>query len=714
MSTLLATLTLAATFLGILPTPVSTEVGEGVYTLKGKPNEIVMQLDTRLNLPSKEGYVLTVNKKGIVAKAPSEAGLFYARQTLNQLIGEDGTVPYVKITDYPRFAWRGFHVDPCRHFLTVEEIKRQIDVLSQYKLNTMHWHLTDDQGWRIEIKKYPRLTEVGAWRTEFDGTVHGGYYTQEEIREVVAYAAERFVTVIPEIEMPGHAISAIRAYPELSCTGEHVSTFYTWGTPDISLCVGKESTFAFLEDVIAEVVALFPSEYIHIGGDECRKNRWEHCPLCQARIQAEGLAATEEFTAEERLQSYAVHRMEGILQKFGRKLIGWDEILEGGLSPNATVMSWRGEKGGIKAAAAGHSVIMTPGTEGMYFDHYQGDPKIEPVAIGHYTTLEKVYNYDPVPAALAESGNADKVLGVQCNNWSEYIYTPAHREYMLYPRAFALAEIAWSQPGGKDFPAFCRRVDKACQKLDALGVNYHIPLPEQPEGSCNELALIDKAEVAFTTSRLEEMVWTLDGSDPTPDSRRYMSPFTFTEDATLKIATLTHYGKLSPVRTIHIRKQQPLPAVVPAFTGLQACRADGRFVTAADLAGAQWRDIAITGLRELGKQEERDRNLPDSTRFYGAVAEGYFKVSHTDVYRFSSDCDQVWIDGRLLIDNGAEVKRYSRHDTEIALEKGPHAVKVIFLFNVGGGWNTIQNKTDVQIRRYGTADWKSLKILQEP
>ena len=704
-------LTLAAAFIGILPAPVSVEAGDGYYPLSGNPKAVSLVLDPSMTLPP-EGYELIVDRKGVRGRAPSEAGLFYARQSLEQLIRPDGTVPFVKITDYPRFAWRGFHVDPCRHFLPVEEVKKQIDILAAYKINVMHWHLTDDQGWRIEIKKYPRLTEVGAWRTEFDGSVHGGFYTQEEIREVVAYAAERFVTVVPEIEMPGHAISAIRAYPELSCTGETVNTFYTWGTPDISLCVGKESTFAFLEDVIAEVVQLFPSEYIHIGGDECRKNRWEHCPLCQARIQAEGLAATEAFTAEQRLQSYAVHRMESILRKYGRKLVGWDEILEGGLSPNATVMSWRGEKGGIQAAEAGHHVIMTPSHEGMYLDHYQGDPKIEPVAIGHYTTLEKVYHYDPVPQALKESGHADMVLGVQCNNWSEYLYSLEHRDYMLFPRAFALAEIAWSPAEGKDFGDFCRRVDLACQRLDRIGVRYHIPLPEQPEGSCNELALIDKAEVAFTTSRLEEMVWTLDGTEPTADSRRYMFPFTFTEDATLKIATLTRYGKLSPVRTLHIRKQQPLPAVEPAFSGLRAQRADGRFVTAADLSGASWREIPVSGLRDLGKQELRDRNLPDSTRFYGAVAEGYFKVSHTDVYRFSSDCDQVWIDGQLLIDNGAEVKRFSRHDKELALKRGAHAVKVVFLYNVTGGWNTIQNKTDVLIRRYGSPEWKSLKILQ--
>ena len=454
---LLATLAIAATSLGIIPAPVSTEVGDGSYKMTGKKNEIVMRVDRRMDLPSKEGYVLTVDAKGIKAKAPSEAGLFYARQTLSQLIRPDGTVPYVKIVDYPRFAWRGVHIDPCRHFLSVEEVKKEIDILSQYKINTMHWHLTDDQGWRIEIKKYPRLTEVGAWRTEFEGGTHGGFYTQDEIREIVAYAAERFVTIVPEIEMPGHAMAAIRSYPELSCTMEPVGNFANWGTSDLVYCPGKETMFEFMDNVIAEVAALFPSEYIHIGGDECPKTRWEKCPDCQARIQAEGLVADEHFTAEEKLQSYAVRRAEKILEKYGRKLIGWDEILEGGLSPNATVMSWRGEKGGIAAALEGHDVIMTPGSEGMYFDHYQGDSRVEPVTIGKLTTLQKVYNYDPIPAALKENGKAHHVKGVQANLWSEYIYSDAQRDYMLFPRAFALAEIAWSPVEVKNFDDFCAR-----------------------------------------------------------------------------------------------------------------------------------------------------------------------------------------------------------------------------------------------------------------
>ena len=699
---------LVAAAINVIPKPASVQVGDGFFDLTKSGGRMEFTVNPASGI-APEGYTLSVSDKGVKAVASDEAGLFYARQTLGQLIQPGGIIPFVEIQDAPRFAWRGFHVDPCRHFMSIEDVKKQIDIMSRYKVNVMHWHLTDDQGWRIEIKKYPRLQEISAWRTEFDGTVYGGYYTQEEIKEVVAYAAERFVTIVPEIEMPGHAISAIRAYPWLSCTGEEVKTFYTWGTPNISLCPGKESTFEFLEDVIKEVVELFPSQYIHIGGDECRKDRWEKCPLCQQRIENESIVADDRGTAVEKLQSYAVHRMEGILAKYGRKLIGWDEILEGGLSPQATVMSWRGESGGKKAAAAGHDVIMTPSSEGMYFDAFQGDSKIEPSTIGNYTTLEKVYNYDPVPAELKAAGKAHHVIGVQCNNWSEYMYEPWQRYYMLFPRAFALAEIAWSSPDGKDFSDFCRRVDAACQTLDEMGIPYHIPLPEQPGGSCNNLVFIDKCVVPFCTTRLEEMVWTLDGSDPTPRSRRYMWPMEFSEDATLKIATLTAYGKLSPIRTINIRRMAPLPASEPE--PMKVRRADGRFLSSADFGDAEWREVQVERLRDIVSLEPYDRNLPDSTRFFAAWAEGSFKVSDTAVYRFSSDCDEVWIDDIKLIDNSsAPVKRYSSQDAELALEKGWHSFRMLYIFNIKGGWNPLRNKSDISIRKAGDSEWKNIKV----
>ena len=701
-----ALLVILAALVGVIPRPVSVEVEEG--TAWAFPHRMLYRIVEDSGIPA-EGYTIDATGQVIVVEASTEAGLFYAKQTIAQL-RQGCRIPRVKIMDYPRFAWRGWHIDPCRHFMSVEDIKKQIDILAQYKINVMHWHLTDDQGWRIEIKKYPRLTEVGAWRTEFDGTVHGGFYTQDEIRDVVAYAAERFITIVPEIEMPGHAHAAIEAYPELSCTKEKVGDFCTWGSPDIVLCAGQDLTYEFLEDVIKEVVELFPSEYIHIGGDECQKTKWRHCPVCQARIKSEGLVADDEFTAEEKLQSYAVRRMEGILAKYGRKLIGWDEILEGGLSDGAAVMSWRGESGGIKAAATNHNVVMTPSRAGMYFDHYQGDAKIEPVTIGNLNTLEKVYNYDPVPAVLANQGKGGYVIGVQCNNWSEYMYDEAKREYMLFPRAFALAEIAWTPLERKDFSDFLARMDAACQRLDDAGVVYHIPMPEQPGGSCDNLEFVDSLTVEFTTTRPMKMVYTMDGSEPTAESAEYAGPLRFTESAVLKIACLTAYGKLGPVRTINVIKHEPRKAGNPDDARLKARRVDGRFPSPSAIpADAVWKAVSAGSIRDLGTFEKFNKNMPDTLQFYAAEAEGWFDVPETGVYRFSSDTDMVWIDGELVIDNGSEVKRYSRHDHELALEEGPHAIKVLFIYNVVGGWNSIRYKPDVLVRRDAGDKWRSVK-----
>ena len=686
----------------ILPAPVSVQEQGGSFQLTDKTrSKIEYKLDPKCGLPA-EGYTLNVTRTRVRAVASTPAGLFYAKQTLRQL-EKDGQIPCVKIKDYPRYSWRGFHVDPCRHFQSVEDLKTMIDVMAQYKINVFHWHLTDDQGWRIEIKKYPRLTSVGAWRTEWDGGVHGGYYTQEEIKEVVAYAAERFIAVVPEIEMPGHAVAAVRAYPELSCTEEPVGSFSTWGSPNIVLCPGKEKMFEFLDDVIAEVVELFPGEYIHIGGDECKKDRWEKCPACQARIKAEGLTATADATAEERLQSYAVKRMEDILAKYGKKLIGWDEILEGGLSPNATVMSWRGEKGGIAAAEQGHEVIMCPQKDGMYLDHYQGDLKIEPETISGYNTLEKVYNYNPsIP-----------VKGVQGNLWSEYIYSEAQRQYMFFPRAFAIAEIAWSQPENKDFTAFCTAVDRACEDLDSRGVNYHIPMPEQPGGSYNHVVFLDKATVEFTTTRPMKMVYTLDGSEPTPASAIYEKPFEFTSNAILKIACATSYGKLGPVRTLNIEKQKLIPATQMEEEpehGLLLRTTYGFFLDVKDIpSSAQWTAWRpIESFREVPSQEPTHYNMT-GMNFYAAEATGYIKLSRADVYVFSTVFDQLWIDGVKVVDNGSDVKKHSRHDGSIALEKGLHSVKVVFLSNVHGGWTTARNRGEVLYRRVGEQDFHTLR-----
>lgn len=434
-----------------------------------------------------EGYILKSSKKGVQITANQTNGLFYGIITLWQLFplnpDENGLViPGVEITDQPRYHWRGAHLDVCRHFFTVEFVKKYIDILARHKLNIFHWHLTEDQGWRIEIKKYPLLTEVGAWRDEtvigrpgrgrppqYDGIKHGGYYTQDEIRDIIQYAADRYITIIPEIEMPGHAQAAIAAYPELGCTGEKIGVRTTWGISPYIFNV-EDKTFNFLEDVLSEVIEIFPSEYIHIGGDEARKDQWEASKRIQQQIKDLGLENEDE------LQSYFIHRIEEFINSQGKKLIGWDEILEGGLAPNATVMSWRGTTGGIEAARQGHDVIMSP-TSHCYFDYYQSqDREQEPLAIGGFLPVDTVYAYEPTPAELSEE-EAKHILGAQANVWTEYIATDEHLEYMLLPRLSALSEIVWSPKEMRDWEDFRTRLESQVKRYEMAGWNYR-PLDE--------------------------------------------------------------------------------------------------------------------------------------------------------------------------------------------------------------------------------------------
>jgi hexosaminidase len=442
----------------------------------------------------KENYSLSIDGTGVTIQAASGAGLFYGVQSLIQLFpseGADNDLPFVSISDAPRFVYRGMHLDVGRHMFPVAFIKKYIDLLSRHKFNTFHWHLTEDQGWRIEIKKYPKLQEISAYRKEtlvghygsdkYDGKRYGGYYTQEEVKEVVDYAAERYVTVIPEIEMPGHSVAALAAYPNLGCTGGPYEVRTTWAVADDVYCAGKEETFAFLEDVLDEVIALFPGKYIHIGGDECPKTRWKACPHCQKRIKAEKLKDEHE------LQSYFIQRMEKYLNSKGKQIIGWDEILEGGLAPNATVMSWRGEEGGIAAAKQNHNVIMTPGNW-CYFDNYQDTSKTEPLAIGGFTPVKEVYEYEPLPPQLIGK-EADYVLGAQGNVWTEYMATSDYVEYMVYPRACALAEVLWSPRETRNYDDFLKRMQVHRKRLGKWGVNYATHMfggageatPAQPE-----------------------------------------------------------------------------------------------------------------------------------------------------------------------------------------------------------------------------------------
>lgn len=433
---------------------------------------------------SSEAYNLKVDKEGVHISASDYAGLFWGFQSLRQLFPpeiESGKrpdnleLPFIEISDEPRFKYRGMHLDVCRHFFTVDEVKTYIDMLVMHKFNVFHWHLTEDQGWRIEIKEYPKLVEIGSQRSEtvikknwgeYDGIPYGGYYTQDEIREIVKYAEDRFIMVIPEIEMPGHALAALASYPELGCTGGPYEVAKTWGVFDDVFCAGNEKTFEFLENVIDEVCELFPnSPYIHIGGDECPKTRWETCPKCQLRIKEEGLADEHE------LQSYFIQRMEKYINSKGKKIIGWDEILEGGLAPNATVMSWRGEEGGIAAAKQHHDAIMTPGGY-CYFDHYQSeDVENEPFAIGGFTNCEKIYGWNPIPDTLT-ADEAKHIIGVQANVWTEYILDLPHIQYMVLPRMAALSEVAWSNSTRDDYSEFKKRLQTMFMRYDAAGYNY--------------------------------------------------------------------------------------------------------------------------------------------------------------------------------------------------------------------------------------------------
>ena len=679
-------------------------------------NSIALLTDASLDV-NEEGYTLEVTGKGVAVKAKTPQGLFYGLQTFMQLLPAEAEsqsvvndiawkVPAVTVLDEPRFGYRGMMLDPCRHFMTVEETKKTLDVMALFKMNRMHWHLTDDQGWRIEIKKYPKLTEIGSKRTEGEGHEYGGYYSQEEIKDIVRYAADRFITVIPEIELPGHGMAAIAAYPELSCRGEQLTPRIIWGVEEIVFCAGKESTFEFLEDVFKEVVELFPSEYVHIGGDECPKKEWKVCPLCQKRIREEGLTAKDGHSAEERLQSYFVQRMEKVLAKYGKKIIGWDEILEGGLAPTATVMSWRGEKGGIDAAEMNHDVIMTPQNDGMYLDRYEGDYKIDPVTIGGKATIEDVYKYNPTPQELVEKGKEKYVLGVQCNTWSEYMYTNDLREYRIYPRMLAVAEIAWTSLDNKNYKDFERRLDNACVRLDAYNINYYIPQPEQPKGSCNFVAFTDKETLEFTTSRPVKVVYTLDGSDPTPESTVYQSPLEFTESRTLKIRSVLLSGKMSPVRTIVVEKQTFAPAKEVANTtpGLKMDVTYGYYLDTKKLAEAkEWKSSVIKNLPEMLVVEPSDETMR-GVKHYSAIATGYLNIPEDGVYYFSTNNEEVWIDGKLLVNNGGEVKRFSRNDSSVALAKGLHEFKVVFLSHIIGGWPSIWNNWQRETVRIRKAD----------
>ncbi|SKB90058.1 hexosaminidase [Soonwooa buanensis] len=499
-----------------------------------------------------ESYRLKIDKNGISITAYTNIGVFRGVQTLLQLIEEyqsDLKLPFLEISDAPKFAYRGMHLDVCRHFFTVEEVKKYLDYLAMYKYNKFHWHLTDDQGWRIEIKKYPKLTSVGAWRNgsqvgaysdmKFDDKKYGGFYTQEQIKDVVKYAEKLHIDVIPEIEMPGHAQAALAAYPELGCTKGPHEVWKQWGVSEEIFCP-KEETFKFLENVLDEVMPLFPYQYIHIGGDEAPKIRWKQSEFCQNLIKKLNLKD------ELGLQSYFITRMEKYINSKGKKIIGWDEILEGGLAPNATVMSWTGIQGGIHAAKTGHKAIMTP-TSTNYFDYYQGSPDTEPIAIGGDVTLKKVYNYNPIPSELSEE-EGEFIWGTQGNLWTEYILDFKHVEYMIFPRMMALSEVAWGTSNPSEYKEFENRVIQHFNILDKKGINYSKAIFEVN----GNVSVSSHGKVFYDLSSAKDpknIRYTTDGTEPTNASNVYKDILEIYKTGTIKSAYFENGQRLSPITT---------------------------------------------------------------------------------------------------------------------------------------------------------------------
>lgn len=518
---------------------------------EGGKGGIVLQLGLANDNP--EAYQLKVDASQVVISSPSEAGVFYGIQTLRKAVdvaeGSNVELPAVEINDQPRFGYRGMMLDVGRHFFSMDEIKTYIDMMALHNINRFHWHLSEDQGWRIEIKKYPKLTEIGSMRKEtvighnsgkYDGKPYGDFYTQEQAKEIVAYAAERYITVIPEIDLPGHMQAALAAYPELGCTGGPYEVWTQWGVSDNVLCAGNDQTIQFIKDVLAEIVEIFPSEYIHVGGDECPKDKWKTCPKCQTRIKALGLKSDAKHTKEERLQSYVIHEAEEFLNSKGRKMIGWDETLEGGLAPNATVMSWRGEAGGIEAAKQHHDVVMTPNTY-LYFDYYQSkDTETEPMAIGGYLPIERVYSYEPMPKSLSPE-EQKYIVGVQANLWTEYIPDFKQVQYMVLPRMAALCESQWCAPEKKNYEAFLQRVSRLIDIYAKNGWNYATHIfdvmldlkPNTETGTLDAVArTIDNAPIYYT----------LDGSEPTTASEKYTDVIKIDKPCTLRTVAIRPSG----------------------------------------------------------------------------------------------------------------------------------------------------------------------------
>ena len=638
-------------------------------------NTIFLSLDGPDSELGTEGYRLRVSRKSVEITGSAPAGVFYGVQSFYQLLPvevekgalESGIVwslPCVRIVDRPRFPWRGMHLDVGRHFFSKDSVKRYIDLLAMYKMNTFHWHLTEDQGWRIEIKNSPRLTSVGAWRQETmnDCTRHGGFYTQEDIREIVEYAKERFITIVPEIEMPGHCLAALAAYPELSCSGGPFKVGTEWGVVNDVYCAGKEKTFQFLEDVIDEVAPLFPGPFFHIGGDEVPKARWRNCRWCQERIKSEGLRDESE------LQSYFITRIEKMLNAREKRLVGWDEILEGGLAPNATVMSWRGVQGGIDAAKSGHDVVMTP-TSYCYFDYFQG-VEGEPRAIGGYLPIDTVYAFDPVPPELS-SEEAQHVLGAQGNVWTEWIPDFRQVEYMALPRLCAMSEVVWSDKSRRDFKDFQHRLEEHYDRLALRDVNFRVPTPLGVGGH----KIIFRDTVVSITNPLSKatVYYTLNARDPTAASTPYTSPIRIEGEQTLTAILVLPSGRTSNTVT------QYFYVVDPKVNGLEYRYFEGTWDLLPDVGGL----VPVRSGRvfdiDLSSIDHRDEN-------FGVQFAGFIEIKTQGEYTFfvaSDDGSSLLVDGQLVVNNDG-LHGIVEASGKVVLEPGKHRIGVAY-FQRGGG-----------------------------
>lgn len=679
---------------------IKKSTGLDVPIVKRSKNPIILRIDKRMKHP--EGYTLFIYTDAIEIFGGSPVGVYYGLQTLMQLLppeiesdtiinGKEWSLPIAVIEDYPRFKYRGMHVDPCRHFMPLEHIRKQVDWMSKFKLNTLHLHLTDDQLWTFEVKKYPLLTEVGTQRTNVDGSVYkGGYFKQEELKELVEYAKVRGVTIIPEIEMPGHAMAALAAYPKFGCTEGPYQVRTTWGVEEHLLCAGNDSVFQFIEDILTELTAIFPSEYIHIGGDECPTNIWHECPKCQARMQAEGL------TTEVELHGYFIRIVEKILHKLGRKMIGWDEILDGGASESATVMSWRGNKGGIKAANQGNQAIMTP-WDICYFDHYQGSKLFEPMAQSGFLPLEKVYNWEPIPSEIKPE-HRDKILGGQANLWAEYMPDYKQAEYMIYPRLLALSEVLWATHY-RDYKNFTERLVEAQRRLDYGGINYHIPLPEGPQAQYVEF--VDSVEVTLANSLGYEMRYEEIGNKE--EEIGYNCAFCIMNCALLKAYT-TFNGRNSDTIEVYYNKlSAPHPAAKHLLhNGLYRQRAYGYFPNTDSL------DYVKFDITDLVDSLIYDRN---DTYFepWIEVYQGYMKVDSTDSYLITTDLEELWVDDVRVINNNGRLKRNQTQRALMVLEEGFHSIKAVYNNCVNDGFPAHWRKPEIRIKSLEAKEFRVLR-----